>query len=175
MPWFNFSRKSRKLKPISWSVSLDLPPVRKTLTKSIRKNKVSRPWRHTVDEPVKDIDLFKSELPEVSQHEIEQLNTSCKHLDALIKYFNTNKKAFQSLNKEKYEHTQSIMDVAIHHCRWKRFLKEYLQGKSYIDKQLLLPALADVFHKIPGTIQELEEHKMYYTSFLNQGSRLDSK
>ncbi len=169
MSWFNFSRKSRKLIPRS--VSLDLPPVRKTSTKTIRKNTVSRSWRHTVDQPVKDIDLFKSELPEFSQHDMEQLNASCKHLDALIKYFNTNKKVFQSLNKLKYEHTQSIMDVAIHQCKWKRFLKEYLQGKSYTDKQLLLPALADVFHKIPGTIQELEEHKMYYTSFLNQGTR----
>ena len=190
MSWFNFSRKSRKLKPIPRSMSLDkLPdnsPVR-TVAKSVKKNTVTRPmsWytsRHTLNAPVKEKDLFKStELPEFYTRDMDELNKSCKKIYDLITYFKTNDTLFKSLGKYPYEYTQSLIDVANHHCTWKPFLKDYLQHKTkyptrtYPNKRLILPALADVFHNIPGTINDLEKQKMYYESLPTQGSRMDDK
>ena len=151
--------------------SLDAPPRSST---RVRKNTVHRPmsWyisRPTVDAPMKESELFQPETPSFDKADMIQLNAACKHIHDLTDYFKTHQKLFTSLDSQLFEYTQSVMDVAMHHCEWKPFLKGILLGKYY--PKTLLRALADVFHKIPETINTLEEHKAQFASLQKKGTR----
>lgn len=175
---FSYFKGSTK-RTIPRTPSLDAPPRVQHSTTRVRKNTVRRPisWymsRPTLDAPVKESDLFKSEsrsqsllqpLPEFNETDMIHLNASCKRIHELKTYFYQHKKLFSSLSPSLFEYTNSVIDVAVHHCKWKPFLKEYLvMGKYYPNKKAILHALDDVFHKIPKTIETLEEHKREFES-----------